>query len=86
MSFDKVVGIAYPILKEHMDRIFSNEKLVFFKMCPHESLPKNLKKGDLLFFYLSKSGKIMVGHANIKDIRLLTYLEVRNLKNLIGLI
>jgi hypothetical protein len=68
---DKIEGLILPISKEILENLEKREKAIFFKFMPHQTIPEKLNVGSKLFFYLSKSGKIIVGEAKINRIELM---------------
>lgn len=64
----KIVGVAFPIPKQFMDRFFEEGKDVFIKPA---TLWKELKPGMKFVFYQSREDTGLVGEARIKDIKLI---------------
>ena len=60
------VGIIFPILRDHIQRLLEGKKTVFVKFVGN--LPKRLHPGSKLFFYESRSKKEIVGEARIVEI------------------
>jgi predicted transcriptional regulator len=61
------MNVIYSIRKEYIDRIFSLEKDLEFR----NRIGKEVKPGDLIYFYVTKSGGgsgSVVGHVKIKEI------------------
>ena len=63
----RVVGVAFPIPKQFMDRLFKEGKNVFIK----PTLWKEIKPGMKFVFYQSREDTGFVGEAKIKDIKLI---------------
>ena len=64
----KIVGVAFPIPKQFMDRFFKEGKDVFIKPA---TVWKELKPGMKFVFYQSRKGQGFVGEAKIKEIKLI---------------
>ena len=64
----KVIGVAFPIPKQFMDRFFKEGKDVFIKPA---TLWKELKPGMKFVFYQSREDTGFVGEAKIKEIKLI---------------
>lgn len=64
----KIVGVAFPIPKQFMDRFFKEGKNVFIKPA---TVWKELKPGMKFVFYQSREDTGFVGEAKIKDIKLI---------------
>ena len=64
----KIVGVAFPIPKQFMDRFFDEGKDVFIKPA---TLWKELKPGMKFVFYQSREDTGFVGEAKIKEIKLI---------------
>lgn len=64
----KIVGVAFPIPKQFMDRFFKEGKDVFVKPA---TVWKELKPGMKFVFYQSHEDTGFVGEAKIKDIKLI---------------
>jgi len=77
MVTNDIIGISFPILPKHVERILEMENVVFIKFTPHESLPKHLKAGMNLYFYESHANKEIVGEAKISVIELMPAIEVQ---------
>jgi len=63
MRKGKRIGVVYPILPQHVDRMFDEEKDVFVKF----SRFKNLTEGSIIVFHVSKK-KMFAGEGVIKKI------------------
>jgi len=70
------VGVIFPILPEHSQRLFEGRKSVFVKYSARESLPRRLQSGSKLFLYQSRSNRGIVGEARIVEIVSATLEEV----------
>ncbi|WP_097006335.1 ASCH domain-containing protein [Lacrimispora amygdalina] len=69
------MNVIYSIHKEYIDRIFSLEKNLEFR----NRIGKEVKPGDLIYFYETKSGGgsgFVVGYAKIKDIIEIPYHKI----------
>jgi len=64
----KIVGVAFPIPKQFMDRFFKEGKDVFIKPA---TVFKELKPGMKFVLYQSHEDTGFVGEAKIKDIKLI---------------
>jgi len=64
----KIVGVAFPIPKQFMDRFFREGKDVFIKPA---TLWKEIKPRMKFVFYQSHEDTGFVGEAKIKDIKLI---------------
>jgi len=64
----KIVGVAFPIPKQFMDRFFEEGKDVFIKPA---TVWKELKPGMKFVFYQSHEDTGFVGEAKIKEIKLI---------------
>ena len=64
----KIVGVAFPIPKQFMDRFFKEGKNVFIKPA---TVFKELKAGMKFVFYQSHEDTGFVGEAKIKEIKLI---------------
>jgi hypothetical protein len=51
------VGVIFPILPEHSQRLFEGRKSVFVKYSARENLPRRLQSGSKLFLYQSRSNR-----------------------------
>jgi hypothetical protein len=70
------IGIVFPMLRDHIQRIFQDQKNVFVKFLAREVLPRRLRAGSRLFFYQSGGSKEIVGEARIDEIAVGTVQEV----------
>jgi hypothetical protein len=70
-NIDDIAGICFPVIPEHIERIFIKENILFPKISVHNVLPLYCKKGQKLFFYRSHSNKEIIGEGTIIDIKLL---------------
>ena len=61
-GIDKIVGAIFPILPEHVSRLFEGNRDVFAKF----SKFTNFRSGSVLVFYVSRE-KFLVGEGEIKD-------------------
>jgi hypothetical protein len=66
MNSSEPVGIVFPFIPEHARRFFEHQKSIFVKFLAHE--PRKLKPGHILFFYVSRAKKEIVGDARITEI------------------
>jgi len=64
----KIVGVAFPIPKQFMDRFFKEGKDVFIKPA---TIWKKLTPGMKFVFYQSRKDTGFIGEAKIKDIKLI---------------
>jgi len=64
----KIIGVAFPIPKQFMDRFFKEGKNVFIKPA---TIFKELKPGMKFVFYQSHEDTGFVGEAKIKEIKLI---------------
>ena len=64
----KIVGVAFPIPKQFMDRFFKEGKDVFIKPA---TVWKELKPGMKFVFYQSHEDTGFVGEAKIRNIKLI---------------
>ena len=62
------IGIIFPVLPNHLKRLFDLNKRVFVKFTGRASPPPRLKPGSRLFLYESRSSKELVGEARISQI------------------
>jgi len=58
------IGVVFPIMREHVDRIFGEQKNVFVKF----SHFKNLTEGSKIVFHVSGE-KVLVGEGVIKTVQ-----------------
>mgnify|MGYP000088288305 CR=1 FL=1 len=65
---EEIVGVAYPVPSNLLDRIFKEGKNVFIK---HPTCYKQLKPGRKVLFYASHEIRGIVGEAAIKNIELM---------------
>ena len=78
----KPIGLSLPIQKMFWENISKVKNPIFFKFMPHESIPKELDKNSKLFFYLSNSGKLIVGESQIQKTELINVEDfVKNFKD-----
>jgi len=66
---EEIVGIIFPLPKEAIDFMFSNNRDVYIKYTSREPKKKSrirIKKNITLFIYQSGGGKSIVGEATIK--------------------
>jgi hypothetical protein len=68
-----IEGICFPVIPDHVRRIFIKKKILFPKISVHNVLPLYCQVGQKLFFYQSHTNKEIVGEGIIKEIALLTY-------------
>jgi hypothetical protein len=73
---DDTVGIVFPILPEHLERFFSDQKTVFVKFVGRQATRQRLQPGSKLFFYESRGSKEVVGEARIAEIATGTIEEI----------
>lgn len=77
MSTNKILGISFPLLPKHSERLLSMDEAIFVKFMPHESCPGRLKEGMYFFIYRSRGNKEIVGRAKITGIKLIAANDVR---------
>jgi len=65
---EEIIGVAYPVPSNLLDRIFKEEKDVFIK---HPTCFKKLKPGHKILFYASHEIRAIVGEATIKNMELM---------------
>ena len=70
---EEIVGVAYPVPSNLLDRIFKEGKDVFIK---HPTCYKQLKPGHKILFYASHEIRAIVGEATIKKIKLMKINEI----------
>jgi hypothetical protein len=73
---DTILGIIFPLSREHIERFFEGHKTVFVKFYGSHSVPTRLRRGSKLFFYQSRGGKEIVGEAKIIEISSGTFDDV----------
>jgi hypothetical protein len=73
---ENTIGIVFPMLPDHIQRIFQDQKNVFVKFLAKEAIPRRLRAGSKLFFYQSGGSKEIVGEARIIETALGTLQEV----------
>jgi hypothetical protein len=61
----ETVGIIFPLLPKHTERILNENKTVFVKFFGKEGIPQRLRPGSKLFLYKSRGNKEIVGEARI---------------------
>jgi hypothetical protein len=61
----ETVGIIFPLLPKHAERLLNEGKTVFVKFFGRESIPLRLRQGSKLFLYESQGNKAIVGEASI---------------------
>ena len=64
----KIVGVAFPIPKQFMNRFFEKGKDVFIRPA---TAWKELKPGMKFVFYQSREDQGFIGEAKIKDVKLI---------------
>ena len=67
-EIESIVGIIFPLSREHIDRFVEHGKTVFVKFYGKERVPLRLRHGSRLFFYQSGGGKEIVGEAKITEV------------------
>ena len=65
---EEIIGVAYPVPSNLLNRIFKEGKDVFIK---HPTCFKQLKPGHKILFYASHETRAIVGEATIKNIELM---------------
>jgi len=70
---EKIIGVAYPVPSNLLDRIFKEGKDVFVK---HPTCYKQLKPGHKILFYASHETRAIIGEATIKTIELMKINEI----------
>jgi len=70
---EEIVGVAYPVPSNLLDRIFKEGKDVFIK---HPTCYKQLKPQHKVLFYASHEIKAIVGEATIKNIELMKIKQI----------
>lgn len=61
-----ILGIIYPLQRNHVSRFFDKKKSVYVKFV--QGLPRRLVPGSRLFFYESGGNKEIVGEARILEV------------------
>ncbi len=75
MVKEQVIGVVYALPFKIVDRILSKKNAIFIKYLSKGSIKKSnmqIKEGDKLYFYVSRSEKIIVGESIIERIEFLT--------------
>ena len=71
-----IIGMVFPILPKHVERIFAGSN-VFCRFLNIKSLKGiKIKEGDAFFIYQTQSKKEIVGEAKIKKIEMLTFYKL----------
>jgi hypothetical protein len=63
-----ILGIIFPLSRQHIDRFFDGGKTVFVKFFDRQPTPSRLHRGAKLFFYQSGGGRALVGDAEITEV------------------
>jgi len=66
----EIIGVIYPLSKDAIDFMFSNNRDVYVKYTSHEPTKKSiikLKKGITLYIYQTGGSRLVVGVATIKQ-------------------
>ena len=80
-NIEDLAGICFPVIPEHIERIFKKDTILFPKISVHNVLPLYCRKGQKLFFYKSHSNKEIIGEGTIIDIKLLDFEQFKTKLN-----
>jgi len=72
-NISEIEGICFPVIPDHVKRIFKKKNILFPKISVHNVLPLYCRVGQKFFFYESHLNKKIVGEGVIKEIKLLNY-------------
>jgi len=78
---DQIIGVIYPLSKDAIDFMFSNDRDVYIKYLsrpPKMRSKIKIKEGITLYMYQSGGSKSVVGDANIKKF---DFLDMDNILN-----
>ena len=74
----EIIGISYPTLPEHAEKIFSKKRVLYPKFTPHGTPPLFLKKDSKFLFYVSHNKKEIIGEGKIAEIKKMKFDEFIN--------